>query len=132
KKIKQFPLDIIYETLDSDNLKFYTRKWALKNKNKHIIIFLDHIGKVEHSSNDIRIETIKASASLKYFNIDYEATTFGLVQLKKELTDEKKYGSIYHKPNDSLIMESGSIKADSDNLILLWRPDMRFSDISYN
>src|SRR5690606_35333068 len=62
------------------------------------------------------------------------ASVFPLTQLKKELTDSNSPANkaSFHRPNDSHIMESGSLKADSDVVLLLWRPDMRYTHINYD
>ena len=133
-EIKKYPLEIVYQTLSDRELKLRTRRFALKNKNKHLLIFLDHIGLVDGNENDMRVKTIKTSKIMKSFATDYKASVFVLTQLRKELTDENNpvNKKNYHKPNDSHIMESGALKADSDAVILLWRPEMRKSQISYN
>jgi replicative DNA helicase len=133
EEIKRYPLEIVYSTLSDRELKLKTRQFALKNKGKHLIIFLDHIGLVDGNENDMRIKTIRTSKVLKSFATDYKASVFVLTQLKKELTDENNPANkkSFHKPNDSHIMESGAIKADSDAVVLLWRPEMRFQQISY-
>lgn len=129
--IREMPLQIVYDTLDTTRLRLRARKFALQNKGKHLIYFLDHIGLIEGTEADIRKQTIKASGTMKSFCRDYGATTFVLTQLKKELSS-KENARNYHKPNSSHIMESGSIKADADNVILLWRPEMRFDYISFH
>lgn len=134
KFIKKYPLEIVYQTLDDNELKTRVRRFALKNKGKHLIIMLDHIGLVEGDDREMRIKTIKTSAVMKSFARDYKASVFPLTQLKKELTDLNSPAnkSSYHRPNDSHIMESGSLKADADVVVLLWRPDMRFKQIIYD
>jgi replicative DNA helicase len=133
-EIKNYPLEIVYKTLSDRELKMRTRRFALKNKGKHLIIFLDHMGLVDGDENDMRIKTIKTSKNLKSFATDYQASVFALSQLKKELADENNPTNRknYHKPNDSHVMESGAVKADCDALILLWRPDMRFDYMIYD
>jgi replicative DNA helicase len=133
-EIKRYPLEIVYQTLSDRELKLRTRRFALKNRGKHLLIFLDHIGLVDGNENDMRVKTIRTSKIMKSFATDYKASVFVLTQLKKELTDENNpvNKKNYHKPNDSHIMESGALKADSDAVILLWRPEMRRAQISYN
>jgi replicative DNA helicase len=129
--IRVMPLQIVYDTLDTTRLRLRARKFALQNKGKHLIYFLDHIGLIEGTEADIRKQTIKASGTMKSFCRDYGATTFVLTQLKKELAS-KENARNYHMPNPSHIMESGSIKSDADNVMLLWRPEMRFATIAYH
>lgn len=129
--IREMPLQIIYDTLDITRLRLRARKFALQNKGKHLIYFLDHIGLIEENDSDIRRLIIKASGTMKSFCRDFNATTFLITQLKKELSS-KENARNYHMPNSSHIMESGSIKADADNVILLWRPEMRFETITYH
>lgn len=132
-EIRDYPLDIVYQTLSDRELKLRTRRFALKNKGKHLIIALDHVGLVDGNEHDMRIKIITTSKVMKSFATDYQASVFLLTQLKKELTDENNpvNKKNYHKPNDSHIMESGALKADADAVILLWRPEMRNSQISY-
>jgi replicative DNA helicase len=134
QKIKNYPLEIVYAGLSDRELKLKTRQFALKNKGKHLIIMLDHIGLVEGNEHDLRLKTIRTSKVMKSFATDYKASVFTLTQLRKELTDENNpvNKKSFHKPNDSHIMESGALKADSDVVVLLWRPEMRFDYIYYN
>ena len=134
ERIKSYPLEIIYQTLSDNELKMRTRRFALKNKGKHLIIFLDHIGLVDGNEKDMRVKTIRTSKVMKSFATDYKASVFVLTQLKKELTDSNNSNNqkYFHRPNDSHIMESGSLKADADVVALLWRPDMRNAVIAYD
>lgn len=134
ERIKNYPLDIVYQTLSDNELKMRARRFALKNKGKHLFIFLDHIGLVDGNEKDMRVKTIKTSKVLKSFATDYKASVFVLTQLKKELTDSNNQTNRnnFHRPNDSHIMESGALKADADVVVLLWRPDMRNSVIAYD
>lgn len=128
--IRTWPLKIIYETMDIHSLKIKARQFVLQNPGKRHIFLVDHIGKIESSGSDMRVNTIKNSQGLKSLCIDYKATVVSLSQLLKELASDK-YKHVYHRPNESHIMESGAIKADSDILILAWRPGSRFTTIAY-
>lgn len=134
QRIRSYPLEIIYQTLSDNELKMRARRFALKNKGKHLIILLDHIGLVDGNEKDMRVKTIKTSKVMKSFATDYKASVFVLTQLKKELTDSNNTTNRnnFHRPNDSHIMESGALKADADVVALLWRPDMRNSVINYD
>jgi replicative DNA helicase len=130
KVIRNWPFKIIYATMDIANLKMKARQFYLQNSGKHCIFFVDHIGKIESSSSDMRVNTIKNSQGLKSICTDHNATMVSLSQLVKELGSDK-YKQIYHRPNESHLMESGAIKADSDIVGLLWRPGNRFDKIAY-
>lgn len=131
--IETWPITLLYKTQTPDSLKRTFRRFAMDNKGKHLVGMVDHIGKVE-GRGDIREVTIAASQACKSFCINFKATVFVLTQLKKELSDSnnKANKDSYHRPNLSHIMESGAIRADSDVVILLWRPETRFRDILYN
>jgi replicative DNA helicase len=129
-EIRTWPLKIIYETMDIHRLKIKARQFVLQNPGKRHIFFVDHIGKIESSGSDMRVNTIKNSQGLKSLCIDHNATVFSLSQLLKELSSPK-YRPTYHRPDESFIMESGAIKADSDIMLMLWRPGSRFEKIAY-
>jgi replicative DNA helicase len=131
--IEDWPITLIYKTQTVESMKKTFRKFAMENKDKHLIGMVDHIGKIE-GKEERRILTINASQACKSFCMDYKATMFVLSQLKKEISDPNNSINklTYHRPNESHLMESGALKADSDNLILLWRPNYRFNVISYN
>lgn len=130
KQIRNWPLEIVYESMDIHKVKMKARQFVMKNKGKHHIFLVDHIGKIESSGSDMRVNTIKNSQGLKSICIDHKSTVVVLSQLLKELSGDK-YKPTYHRPNESHIMESGAIKADSDILFLLWRPGNRFDQIDY-
>lgn len=128
--IRAWPLKIIYESLDIHRLKVKARQFVLQNPGKRHVFFVDHIGKIESSGSDMRVNTIKNSQGLKSLCIDHNSTVISLSQLLKELASPK-HKATYHRPDESFIMESGAIKADSDILLMLWRPGNRFDRISY-
>lgn len=130
--IKEWPITLIYKSQSISSLRQSFRKFALENQNKHLIGMVDHIGKIE-GGMDRRVLTIEASQACKSFCIDYKATMFVLSQLRKEISDPNNRinQETFHRPNQSHIMESGAIKADSDNMLLLWRPEFRFEYIDY-
>lgn len=129
-EIRNWPLKIIYESMDIQRLKIKARQFIMQHPGKRHIFLVDHIGKIESSGSDMRVNTIKNSQGLKSLCIDYKSTVISLSQLLKEIGSDK-YKAVYHKPNKSLIMESGAIEADSDILALLWRPGRRFTRIAY-
>jgi replicative DNA helicase len=131
--IEDWPITLIYKTQTVNSIKKTFRRFAMENKDKHLIGMVDHIGKVE-GNEERRVLTINASQAFKSFCMDYKATMFILSQLKKELSDPNNSinQKTAHRPNESHLMESGAIKADSDNLVLLWRPEFRFNSIVYN
>lgn len=132
KKIMNYNLEIVYDSIDVLKMKARARRFALENKGKHLFIFLDHVGKVEGSTADIRQETIKVSACMKSFCTNYGATSFLLTQLKKEVGDGENLKKNFAKPHMGHIMESGAIRADADVVALLWRPDMYNKTIPFN
>lgn len=129
-EVRKWPIKIIYESLDINTIKIKARQFVLQNPGKRHIFLVDHIGKIESSGSDMRVNTIKNSQGLKSLCIDYKSTVISLSQLLKELAGDK-YKGTYHRPNESHIMESGAIKADSDILMLAWRPGSRFTRIAY-
>ncbi|UJP63965.1 DnaB helicase C-terminal domain-containing protein [Mongoliitalea daihaiensis] len=130
KDIKDWPIEIVYETMDIHKIKMKARKFVMQNPGKRHIFLVDHIGKIESSGSDMRVNTIKNSQGLKSLCLDHKSTVIVLSQLVKELSGDK-YKVTYHRPNESHIMESGAIKADSDILVLLWRPGNRFKSIPF-
>ncbi len=128
--IKNYPLEIIYATLNPAQMKARVRKFALKNPDKHLIILVDHIGLIEGEGNDLRVNTVKASSTCKTFCRDYQATTIVLSQFTKEI-DSNENRKNYHIPHMGYIMESGRVRQDSDIIMLLWRPEIRFVTIPY-
>jgi replicative DNA helicase len=129
--IRGWPLEIIYETMSVQDLKTAARRFALKNKGKHLMIFIDHLGEVDGDLSAIRTHTMDCIKAAKSFCVDYNASVFPLVQLKKEL-DGPTRASTYHRPFKSDILETGSILQKADALILLWRPEYYgFDTISY-
>jgi replicative DNA helicase len=131
-EIEQYPLEIVYQTLDISQMKLKVKNFALRNKGKHLIIMTDHIGKIGYKSDDQRVKIIEACEMHKSFCRDYEASVIMLSQLKKELEDSNKYGSTWHRPNVSHLMESGSIFTESDMVGLLWRPEIYAGNIHYD
>jgi|GEM_PF-6264093 replicative DNA helicase len=128
--IRSWNLKIVYETMDIQRIKMKARQFILQNPGKKHIFLVDHIGKIESTLSDMRVSTIRNSAGLKSLCVDHKATVIALSQLLKELASPK-YKATYHRPDESFIMESGSIKADSDILGMLWRPGSRFDSIAY-
>lgn len=131
--IETWPITLLYKSQTPESIKRTFRRFAIDNRGKHLIGMFDHIGLIE-GKGDIREVTIAASKACKSLCRNHKATVFVLVQLKKELSDtnNKANKDSFHRPNLSHIMESGSIRADSDVVILLWRPETRFTDILYN
>lgn len=121
-KVTDFPITVVYQTLDNYKLRNRVRRFILENKGKHPIIFLDHVGLVDGDISDMRKHTIMSANTMKSFNIDYKATTFLLTQLKKEIGSPERRKT-FHRPYVSDIMESGAVRANADNVILLWRPE---------
>ncbi len=130
KKIKAYPLEIVYQSLDCAQMNLRMRKFALENQGKKLIVFLDHIGLVVGATNDQRVNTIQASTTMKSFCRDYNGSVFVLTQFTKEI-DSNENKKNYHKPHMGYIMESGRIRQDSDFIGLIWRPETRFSTIAY-
>lgn len=128
--LKDYPLEIVYDTMDCRQIKMRVRKFAIENKGKHLIVMLDHIGLVVGETNDMRVNTINASSTMKSFCRDYDASVFVLTQFTKEIDsmDNKKN---YHRPHMGYIMESGRIRQDADAVWLIWRPETRFAQIPY-
>jgi replicative DNA helicase len=128
--VSGYPVEIIYKTMNCDQIDLRLKKFALENEGKHLIAILDHIGLVPGQTNDLRINTIRASQTMKSFCRDDKGTSIVLSQLKKEVQSLERRKT-YNMPVKSDIMESGQIDQDSDILLLLWRPEMRFAVIAY-
>jgi replicative DNA helicase len=130
EKVRNYPLEIVYDTMNTDQMEMRAKKFIAQNPDVHPIIMLDHIGLVVGKTNDMRVNTIQASSTMKKFCTNYKASVFVLTQFTKEI-DSKENAKNYHKPHMGYIMESGRIRQDSDGVILLWRPETRFNTISY-
>lgn len=117
--VSEYSITIYDKLLDNSNLKFTINQFANKNKDKHIIFFLDHLGMIQQNNNDRRIHTIDACLIIKEACRKHNATFFPLTQLVKN-----KSNSNYYKPNMSQIIESGFVESISDSVILIWRPEM--------
>lgn len=130
KIVANYPIEIIYQTMNCDQIALRLKKFAIENPGKHLIAVLDHIGLVAGDTADLRINTINASQTMKSFCRDHKGTSIVLTQLKKEVQSNERRRT-HHMPNKSDIMESGQIDQDSDILMLLWRPEMRFPNIPY-
>jgi replicative DNA helicase len=112
-------------------MKLKGKHFALKNKGKHLIYVLDHLGEVDGEKTNIRIETDQAMSAMKSFCKDYDATSIVLSQLSKAVIDEKNRINSF-RPNASHVMESVGVQAKSDVMILLWRPEIYFDYVSYD
>lgn len=128
--LQGYPIEIVYATMNCQQIKMRVRKFAIENKDKHLIIALDHIGLVTGDTNDMRVNTIQASSMMKSFCRDHDASVFVLTQFTKEI-DSSENRKNYHRPHMGYIMESGRIRQDSDAVWLLWRPETRFATIAY-
>lgn len=120
--ISYYPLNIYYETISARDIKVKARSFALKNKGKHLIYILDHLGEAQKESNDNRIETDRVMQAMKDLCIEYEATSIPLTQLSKAVEDPKN--GPFFKPARSYIMESVGVIAKSDIVLLFWRPEV--------
>ncbi len=131
KMVKGYPLEIVYQTMTTNQMRMRARKFALQNPGKHLIIMLDHIGLVNGATNDMRVNTILASSTMKSFAVDYKASVFVLTQFTKdsESNEARKY---FYRPHMGYIMESGRIRQDADVILLGWRPEVWFQSIPYN
>lgn len=128
--IKRYPLEIVYDTMNVQQMKLRAKKFALENPDKHLIIILDHIGLVVGETNDQRVNTINASSMMKSFCRDYGVSSIVLTQFTKEI-DNLDNRKNFHRPHMGYIMESGRIRQDADAVWLLWRPETRFERIAY-
>lgn len=110
-----------YASISARQIRSRGRRFALQNKGKHLVFILDHIGLVDKTSADNRVEFDRIMDALKDLQRQYGATTIPLIQLKKE-TESPSNRTNYYRPNSSFIMESVGVEAMADAVILLWRP----------
>lgn len=129
-QIRSYPLEIVYETMTNKQMSMRMRKFALEHPGKQLIVMVDHIGLVTGDTNDMRVNTINASTTMKSFCRDFDASVFVLTQFTKEI-DSMENRKNFHRPHMGYIMESGRLRQDADVVWLLWRPETRFAEIPY-
>jgi replicative DNA helicase len=130
--IKKWPLEIVYTSLSSSSIRTKGKKFALKNKGKHLIYILDHIGEVEKTTVDNRIEFDKVMDACKSFARDHKGSVFPLIQLEKATEKGPDAEKRFYRPGKGNVMESVGVEAKSDVLILCWRPAKKWKEIAYD
>lgn len=125
-------LEIVYQSLDDHSIKAKGRRFALKNSDKHIIHFLDHLGEVKGNGKDNRSKFDDAMDAMKDFCRDHKATSVALIQLAKETEQSKEQEDRYYRPKKGFVMESVGVEAKCDILALLWRPGKKWETIAYD
>jgi len=125
-------LEIVHKTLDAKEIQQKGHSFALRHQGQHVIHFLDHLGFVDKKGKENRLVFDDIMKVMKSFAVDHKATSIPLVQLKKEVANKAKRGKTYYRPDEDDIMESGAVQADSDIVILLWRPGFKLQTISYD
>jgi replicative DNA helicase len=131
-KAKEWPLEITYTTASAKTLKLIGKKFALKNKGKHLIYILDHLGMVDKEGKDNRIAFDENMEMMKSFQRDHKASTFPLIQLSKDTEKGKDAEKRFFRPNNSHLMESVGVEAMADAIILTWRPGKKWNEIPYD
>lgn len=130
-RMRDIPLEIVYATLTPAAMNLRVRRFKLQNPGKRLIIFLDHIGLVTGTTDNIRVNTINASTAAKSWCVDYGASVFVLTQFTKEINSDENRKR-WCIPDMRYIMESGRIRQDSDNIWLLWRPEIYTPVMKYD
>lgn len=91
-------------------------------KDKHTIIFLDHIGLIKSENNkSIYEQTTDIAKSLRQLCLDYDCTMIAACQLNRT-----SYTS--NEPNLSMLKDSGELENSSSKVILLYRDKTSSSD----
>jgi replicative DNA helicase len=122
--VSGYNLEIIDSTLTMEEMYAETHRFWMKNRDKHLVVILDHTKKVLFNKPSMRDQIIQVSHTIYRITNDFDSTSLVLSQLNtKELLSEK-YRAILHKPNTSFIAESSNIEEDSDTVILEWRPSL--------
>lgn len=138
KKIKEatemftsWPMDIVYKTLSPQQMKLRVQRFAMENPDKHLIIIVDNLSEIAKQNSDQRKGMIDASSVCKSFCIDHKATTIALAHLTKETSTTENKRKYAGRPSVSQLAESGMIRNQADNVLLLWRPETIAPVISY-
>lgn len=125
-------IEIHYRPMDPDEMRATMRKFAYKHRGKRLVVVCDHLGMVRRKgTNDsaVRVGIMNAVQALKDGSTEYGYCAIHLAQMVKELEKKDKYGSTFHKPDQSLIAESGFINQVADSIFCLWRPEVYTPEI---
>lgn len=123
-------IDVEYGGYNIENAERECKRFALKNKGKHLIYLFDHLDLFEGEDRDNRIAFNNRMKMCKNVARSLDATVIPLVQLAKGV--ESRFNREDHyRPSSEYIMESVGVEAASDIVLLLWRPSKQFENIPY-
>ena len=124
-------IEIHYRPMGPEEMMSTMRKFAMKHKDRRKIVVCDHLGMVRRGKNkdDVRVGIMNAVQVIKDATTEYGYTGIHLAQMVKELENKAKHGSNHHKPDASLIAESGFINQVADAVFCLWRPEIYTKEI---
>lgn len=113
KEISNKGVVIEHKANDIDTIKNIVRK--VKNKNKHTILFIDHIGLVKKNGfKSLYESTTEVAKELRQICLDYDCTIISACQLNRGA-----YGT--EQITLSMLKDSGEIENSSSKVILLYR-----------
>lgn len=125
-------IEIHYRPMDPEEMMSTMRKFAYKHRGRRLVVVCDHLGMVRRrGGNDsaVRVGIMNAVQALKDGTTEYGYCAIHLAQMVKALEEKAKYGSTFHKPDQSLIAESGFINQVADSVFCLWRPEVYTPEI---
>jgi replicative DNA helicase len=123
-------IEIHYRPMDPQEMLATMRKFAFKHRGKRLIVICDHLGMVRRKAgSDVRVGIMNAVQALKDGSTEYGYCAIHLAQMVKELENKAKHGASFHKPDQSMIAESGFINQVADSVFSLWRPEVYTPEI---
>lgn len=113
KEISNKGVVIEHKANDIDTIKNVVRK--VKNKEKHTILFIDHIGLVKKNGfKSLYESTTEVAKELRQICLDYDCTIISACQLNRGAYNSEQITL-------SMLKDSGEIENSSSKVILLYR-----------
>lgn len=90
---------------------------ASQNHDKHLIVFIDHIGLIRYQKARSSYERITEIAKeLRRMCLDFNCTVIGLSQLNRSKSEDRK-------PDLSMLRDSGELEQSARKVMFVWREE---------
>ncbi len=103
---------IEHKATDITSIKTVIQK--IKNKNKHTIVFLDHLGLIKSDKKSLYEQTTEISKQLRQICLEYDCTIIGASQLNRSAYSSEEITL-------SMLKDSGELENSASKVILLYR-----------
>lgn len=115
REIEQAGLIVEHKASDIKEIKSIMMK--VKDKNKHTVLFIDHLGLTKcDNQKSLYEQTTEVAKALRQMCLDYDCTIIGASQLNRTA-----YGS--ERPSLSMLKDSGELENSASKVILLYSDD---------